>query len=706
MKKTNSEIGDQKIGRIIIFMIALSAFFLGGMAVRAEAAATTTITTTTVSNTVTAGNSTSYAIRINRSGYTGKIALSVPDVPVGVTLVFSPNSTIGTSTTLTVTTAPSLAPGNYKLKIHALEITTGQNTTPLLLTLRVNPNVRLSVAPTSRSILAGGVVRYQITLNRLSFNGPVTLTALNLPAGATARFFEGVTNNSFQLQVQTTVEMGNSLTDFTVTGAPGNASVAPLSLRLRTNCDIQWVEQFGTRAKTIAYNVTTDRFGNAIVVGSTYDFLENSLVETRESAFISKYYADGTLAWTRLLDAPGELDYKDQARTVVTDSSGNIYVAGTTEGMLDHTLPDPGVNANIPHWWLAKYDNNGLLHWIRQDPTGRDSPDIKLGWDNSQNLNLHALDAFGEMQKAVCTTNGHLLGQTFANLNLNNHRLVNFQVAGNFYYSVGSRTPPNNAPEIGVVRKYNLNGTLFWEQTFQIDSLPTFATQIAVDPAGNVFVGGDSEVEWNHKQRWIRKFDAAGNLLWDKRLPRFSGVDGIIFHPDGNLLVFGQGERFLWKSETSWLLKFDPATGRELWFREFTTDHWEFGNVPYDIQADGAGNIYVVGSGWDFAPANQNPGDQEAFVFKYREPSSTGLPGNIVPGQTSAARGTFVSVTGANISGAEEVLIDGYAVSFTVVSGSEIRVLIPDIHYLVGSRYIRVRSGCNTVRNEVPLLIH
>jgi beta-lactamase superfamily II metal-dependent hydrolase len=77
-----------------------------------------TLSTSPTSQTVTAGNSTSYTVSVNRlNGFSSAVTLSASGLPTGVTASFSTNPTTGNSTTLTTAVAASTTPGTYNFTI-------------------------------------------------------------------------------------------------------------------------------------------------------------------------------------------------------------------------------------------------------------------------------------------------------------------------------------------------------------------------------------------------------------------------------------------------------------------------------------------------------------------------------------------------------------------------------------------------------------
>jgi hypothetical protein len=153
-------------------------------------------------------------------------------------------------------------------------------------------------------------------------------------------------------------------------------------------------------------------------------------------AFVSKLDGDGNLLWSRQLGGAGH----DYGFAAATDNSGNVYVAGATNSALGES------NAGGFHDpYVAKYDSDGDLIWIRQDGT--------MGADEAYGI---AIDDHGGLY-----------------------------ISGNIEGIVDS--PPFHSGHT-FVTKYDVNGILSWTHYISEGSGDT----IAVDQLGAIYVAGDS----------------------------------------------------------------------------------------------------------------------------------------------------------------------------------------------------------------------
>jgi len=119
----------------------------------------------------------------------------------------------------------------------------------------------------------------------------------------------------------------------------------------------QWTKKLGTAQNDLANGVATDSSGNFYVTGFTYQHLDGNTSAGNADLFVVKYNSSGTKQWTNQLGTSSN----DKANGVATDSSGNVYVAGGTYGGLDGNTGS-GVN----DLFVVKYNSSGTKQWTNQ----------------------------------------------------------------------------------------------------------------------------------------------------------------------------------------------------------------------------------------------------------------------------------------------------------------------------------------------------
>jgi hypothetical protein len=152
-----------------------------------------------------------------------------------------------------------------------------------------------------------------------------------------------------------------------------------------------WTRQFGTSGYDFAHGLAVDALGNAFVTGSTFSALPGQVSSGGLSdAYIRKYDPSGTALWTRQFGTRE----RDLAISAAVDASGNVIVAGDTEGAF------PGqTSAGRSDGFVTKYDSSGAFVWLRQFGSN--------GFDSTSGI---AVDASGQVL-VVGSVEGVLSGQ-------------------------------------------------------------------------------------------------------------------------------------------------------------------------------------------------------------------------------------------------------------------------------------------------------
>jgi hypothetical protein len=140
---------------------------------------------------------------------------------------------------------------------------------------------------------------------------------------------------------------------YTLGGLDGNTSAGDIDLfvvKYSSSGTKQWTKQLGTSSWEDAKGVATDSSGNVYVTGLTEGGLDGNTNAGGDDIIVVKYNSSGTKQWTKQL---GTSSWED-AKGVATDSSGNVYVTGLTEGGLDGNT-----NAGGDDIIVVKYNSSG-----------------------------------------------------------------------------------------------------------------------------------------------------------------------------------------------------------------------------------------------------------------------------------------------------------------------------------------------------------
>src|SRR5438132_13357356 len=187
---------------------------------------------TPTSQTVVAGNATSYTVTITPiGGFSGQVALNVDGLPAGATGTFNPNPAAGSSS-LDVTTATTTPTGTYPLTLTGTSGSLSHSTT---VTLVVSADFSLSASPTSRTISHGQSTSYTIAIKALNgFTGPVSFSVSGFPSGSTTGFSPNPATTSSVLTVNTGGGTPSGTYTLTISGT-GGGKTHTITVRLVVN---------------------------------------------------------------------------------------------------------------------------------------------------------------------------------------------------------------------------------------------------------------------------------------------------------------------------------------------------------------------------------------------------------------------------------------------------------------------------------------
>lgn len=288
--------------------------------------------------------------------------------------------------------------------------------------------------------------------------------------------------------------------------------------------------------------------------------------------YSSTAIAGRPLEWVRQLGTSSNFD---NATDVAVDSSGNVYITGHTDGLLQ------GNNAGYYDGFVAKYSNSGARIWIREVAT-----------DTNDYINGVVVDTSG---------NVYIAGRTKTN------------------------NPSPYAGDDAFVAKYDNNGKRLWIK--KLGSSPTSssaddeATDIAIDSSGNLYLtgltfgsfGGGSAGSFD---AWIAKLNSSGQRLWVRQLGT-SGFDeshGVAVDSVGNVYITGETPGSLGGpaagSDDAWVAKYN-SSGQRLWIRQLGTSSLDYST---GVAVDSTSNVYITGG---TGGALGGTGVGQAYIAKY-----------------------------------------------------------------------------------------
>lgn len=396
----------------------------------------------------------------------------------------------------------------------------------------------------------------------------------------------GVTSASTEAQAVATDASGNTLVAGYTSGAlDGNTRTGIQDLFL-TKYDRSgakyFTQQLGVNNKlTQALGVTADSSGNIYVAGYTTGALDGQTFTGNDDAFVTQYDATGAKKFTRLIGVSSKSVYANQ---VVTDPSGNVYLAGDTSGAL------PGnTQMGTKDFFIAKYDSSGNPGFIAQlGVTGTNTVANGIASDSSGNLYVTG------------TTTGGLDGNTLT------------------------------GTQDVFLTKYDSSGNRLFTKQLGVASHSTTANAVATDPFGYVYISGftngglDGNTLTGTNDFFVTKYDSSGTKIITHQLGVASKDTysfGVSTDANGNLYVGGYTTggldgNTLTADQGLFLTKYNEV-GQKLFTKELgpasSAKVWGTGGIA----TDPFGFIYIAGYTNGNMDGNTLTGTQDFVVVKY-----------------------------------------------------------------------------------------
>ena len=164
-------------------------------------------------------------------------------------------------------------------------------------------------------------------------------------------------------------------------------------VKFDSNGNKLWSKLMGTDSTDIARDVTTDSRGNVYMLGESEGDFDRHTNRGRDDAFMVKFDSNGNKLWSKLMGT-AESDY---AHGVSTDSSGNVYMVGQSNGDFDgHTN-----GGSSP--FIVKFDSDGNKIWSKL----MENPGSAKGVSTDNNGNIYMMGySYGDFDGHTNSGNG------------------------------------------------------------------------------------------------------------------------------------------------------------------------------------------------------------------------------------------------------------------------------------------------------------
>ncbi len=349
--------------------------------------------------------------------------------------------------------------------------------------------------------------------------------------------------------------------------------------------ELEFGVQFGSSEKDNAFDVESDTHGNIYVVGRTNGSMEGENAGETDG-YLIKYNHKGKQQWIKQFGT----ESKDAISDVAVDHNNNVIVYGKTEGTLDSK------NLGSVDLFICKLDGKGKILWKKQIGTSEADHSSRLAVDEKNNYYMtgNTKGKFGESgygEKDVFIVKLSSKGKQkwvcqFGTDKKEEGKGIAIGPKGNIYVS-GFTNGKFDIDPIGesdaMVAKINRKGKLEWVRQLGSTNRDR-ANNIAVDQNGNIFIGG-----------WTTG-DMQGKLI-------------------------GEGDAFL---------TFFNKNGNHQWTRQFGTEDWD-NLIGMTMTNDGSGDVLVGGcwkwpncQGWMQRYTNEGEMKWEKYFYKNDDKKSCG----------------------------------------------------------------------------------
>jgi len=392
-----------------------------------------------------------------------------------------------------------------------------------------------------------------------------------------------------------------------------------LRIALSGNVQQAWVAYYDgpgdyeDRAKALA----TDNSGNVYVTGFSWGS------GTGPDYATIKYSPDGQEEWITRYNGPSNFG-SDEAAAIAVDASGNVYVTGYSDretGGSDYAT--------------IKYSSAGQQQWVaRYTGQGNFDQASAIAVDSSGNVYVTGSSEDSDFRYDIVTVKYNAAGQQqwVARYNgpaSDEDEAIGIAVndSGNVFVagsSVGTSYPDYDYATI----KYNSTGQEEWVARYNgpgegVD----FATSMAVDGSGNTYLTGASTDSSGYYDYATIKYNSSGQEEWVARYDGPANGDdsasGIALDSSSNAYVTGASPGANTSSDYA-TIKYNPA-GEQQWVTRYDNPETNNDDVATAVAVDSSNNVYVTGRSWvlggsyDYATIKYDSAGQEQWTARYSE---------------------------------------------------------------------------------------
>jgi hypothetical protein len=366
--------------------------------------------------------------------------------------------------------------------------------------------------------------------------------------------------------------------NLTAAAGPNDSGVDGYLAKYSPTGTLLWVQQFATDASDIvqAVGLTVDAAGNVLVDGwitgqTTFGAITlpgtgGGAAGASSAAFVAKADTNGNILWADQLGGT-TVTTSTWCWSVAADAAGNVFVGGAFSGK--QTIGASTLKS-VGSWdgFIAKLDTGGAVIWAKNVAAGPGYVETSsIGVDKSGNVyasgpfegtthfGAQSLTSAGDydIYAIKLTTNGALVWARDIGGAANDWGgQLALDRSGNVYVSGSTNGDPSVSFSGGqaFVAKLSNGGSLLWTREYGSGS-EDFAGSLALDSAGNVYVGGtfQGSISFDSftfnagagNDAFVIKLNSAGTCQWAHALGDLGINFGATLAVDPSLNVYAVG---------------------------------------------------------------------------------------------------------------------------------------------------------------------
>jgi hypothetical protein len=359
--------------------------------------------------------------------------------------------------------------------------------------------------------------------------------------------------------------------------------------------NVKWTQKYAGQdsISDFASDIVVDKSDNIYVTGISY------LSEYECDIVTIKYSSGGKVVWIARYHRPEYGNYLCEAKKILVDSFGNVYVAGIIS------------NPDTPHDYLTiKYNSFGFEEWVTTyNGTGNDD-DQTIGMVSDVTGNIYIAgysvnkNLGSDITMIKYDTQGNQRWVSRYNSNTNQLNIedipqgVDIDDQANLYITGYDRSSFNKD---FITLKIDSNGNTIWTAKYQGNGGgDDIATAIAVDNIGNAYVTGYTynlgsnydytTIKYNKsgEMSWVRTYNGTGNYQDFSNAIALDGKGGVYITGMSN----NRTKSYISDSTYDIVTSKYNVTGDSIWTARYGANQ---ANNGVQIKTDTKDNIYVLG---------------------------------------------------------------------------------------------------------------